>query len=103
MVQALRLADRAVIVPRILHRQEQRLRAERLAELGLVDYLHPDRVSPATLFEVVTKSLCSARRPLAEGRAAGVIPLDGATQLVEFCRTLFLHAGENSHSHVAES
>jgi predicted glycosyltransferase len=32
-------------------RREQLVRAERLADLGLIDLLHPDRVNPRTLTE----------------------------------------------------
>ncbi len=39
----------ALIVPRVHPRREQLIRAERFAELGLVDYLRPDRLTPATL------------------------------------------------------
>jgi predicted glycosyltransferase len=39
----------ALIVPRISPRQEQFIRAERFAQLGLVDMLHPSDLSPASL------------------------------------------------------
>ncbi|HEY9889075.1 MAG TPA: glycosyltransferase [Candidatus Obscuribacterales bacterium] len=38
-----------LLVPRITPRQEQWIRAERLQQLGLVDVLHPDRLSSAAL------------------------------------------------------
>lgn len=38
-----------LIVPRVAPRQEQRLRAETLAGLGLVDWLHPDALDGAAL------------------------------------------------------
>jgi predicted glycosyltransferase len=40
---------RALIVPRIKPRTEQLIRAQRLQEMGLVDMLHPDDVTPAAL------------------------------------------------------
>jgi predicted glycosyltransferase len=36
----------ALIVPRVRPRQEQWLRASRLRELGVIDMLHPDLLSP---------------------------------------------------------
>lgn len=39
----------ALIVPRIRPRQEQLIRAQRLSELGAVDMLMPDALSPGTL------------------------------------------------------
>lgn len=39
----------ALIVPRVVPRKEQWIRAERLAELGLVDVLHPDCLTPDRL------------------------------------------------------
>jgi predicted glycosyltransferase len=40
---------RGLIVPRVRPRQEQRIRAERMAALGLVDWIHPDALTPAAL------------------------------------------------------
>ena len=36
---------RALIVPRIIPRREQLIRAQRLSELGAVDVLHPQALS----------------------------------------------------------
>lgn len=38
-----------LVVPRVHPRQEQRIRAERMAERGLLEWLHPDRLSPDAL------------------------------------------------------
>lgn len=40
---------RALLAPRVVPRNEQFIRAQRLAELGLVDCLHPQDVTPARL------------------------------------------------------
>ena len=37
---------RAILVPRIMHRDEQLIRSKQMAELGLVTFLHPDDVTP---------------------------------------------------------
>ncbi|MEZ4634383.1 MAG: glycosyltransferase [Caldilineaceae bacterium] len=38
-----------LVVPRVRPRQEQWIRAQRLADLGLIDVLHPDQLNPTTL------------------------------------------------------
>lgn len=42
---------RGLVVPRVWPRQEQRIRAERMSELGLLDWLHPDDLTPRALAE----------------------------------------------------
>ena len=49
--ELLSLEKRALIVPRVLPRREQLIRAERLQEMGLLDMLHPDNLSPKALAE----------------------------------------------------
>jgi len=43
------LGARSLIVPRVHPRREQLIRAERFQELGLVDCLHPDSLTPEKL------------------------------------------------------
>ncbi len=47
--ELLRLGMPTLIVPRVQPRQEQLVRAERFAALGLLDMLHPDRLTPSAL------------------------------------------------------
>jgi predicted glycosyltransferase len=47
--ELLSLARPGLLVPRVQPRQEQLIRAERLAALGLVDWLHPDHLDARTL------------------------------------------------------
>lgn len=49
--EALSLARPTLIIPRVRPRQEQILRAERLAAMGAIDMLHPAQLSPAKLTE----------------------------------------------------
>lgn len=49
MTQALCHGKRAIIIPRVLYRKEQLLRAQRMEALGLVRCLPPDRATPSTL------------------------------------------------------
>ncbi len=53
--EVLSFEKRALIIPRVQPRREQLVRAERLADLGLIDLLHPDRVNPRTLTEWLAK------------------------------------------------
>ena len=47
--EVLSFRKRALIIPRVKPRREQLIRAERLAHLGLVDYLHPAQLTPEAL------------------------------------------------------
>lgn len=57
---------RALIVPRIKPRTEQWIRASRLAEMGIVECLHPDQLSPQALeaFMQSQKVMSDARNTL---------------------------------------
>ncbi len=49
IAEVLSFEKRALIVPRVKPRREQLIRAERLRDLGVVDVLHPDELSPRAL------------------------------------------------------
>lgn len=85
MTQLLGHARRAIVIPRVLHRQEQLIRARRMMELGLMTFIHPERVEPECLGDTILRSLADSNEPLTRGRAAGVVPLDGADRVAEFC------------------
>lgn len=85
VADVLSMARRAILIPRVLYRQEQLIRAQRLADLGLVTCLHPDRVSPESLFEAVRQTMKDD--PLVRARQRG-LPLSGADHFVDFCSTL---------------
>lgn len=53
------LNKRAVVVPRIKPVQEQWIRAERMAGLGLFKTIHPDLLTPAALMDAVLEQLNS--------------------------------------------
>jgi PAS domain S-box-containing protein len=79
-------ARRAVLVPRVLYRQEQLIRARRLAELGLVTCLAPDEATPERLFEAIR--VARQDEPLTRARAEGRVFLDGAEHFADFCGSL---------------
>jgi predicted glycosyltransferase len=47
--EALSFHKRALIVPRVVPRREQLIRAERLRDRGLVDLLHPEALAPRSI------------------------------------------------------
>jgi predicted glycosyltransferase len=51
--ELLTLRKRAVVVPRVKPVQEQRIRAERMAELSAFQMIHPDRLSPRALASAI--------------------------------------------------
>ena len=57
--EILSLAKPAVVVPRVRPVQEQWIRANRLAELGLLRVIHPDRLTPERLMQALMAQLNS--------------------------------------------
>lgn len=90
ITQTLRWAPRALVIPRMMHRREQYIRAAKLAELGLITLLHPDDVTPERLHTTVSSLLASPDQPLAAGRKRRVIQFDGTEKLGDFCSTLLV-------------
>jgi predicted glycosyltransferase len=72
--ELLTLRKRAVVVPRVKPSLEQCLRAERMAALGLLRMLHPDRLTPAALLGAVQTELAALSGPTTHSRLAS---LDG--------------------------
>jgi predicted glycosyltransferase len=61
--EVLAFGKRALVVPRAAPRREQLIRAERLRQMGLLDVLHPDCLSPAALAEWLTREGKPPRAP----------------------------------------
>src|SRR5213082_1731326 len=55
--EILSLRKRAIVVPRVRPVQEQWIRAERLAHLGVLRTIHPDHVTPMKLMSAVSEEL----------------------------------------------
>jgi predicted glycosyltransferase len=89
ITDVLSYARRALVIPRIMYRKEQYLRARRLRDLGLVDYIHPDEASPGHLQGRISGLLSSEHEPLAEARRRNLLPLDGAVRLSEHLGGIF--------------
>jgi len=57
MCEVLSFQKHALIVPRVNPKPEQWIRAERMRQLGLIDVLHPDKLSPRALTEWLAREL----------------------------------------------
>lgn len=79
-----------LVVPRLRPESEQWIRAERLAALGVVEVLHPDQLSPASLARWLAKDLGPAPRIRARLDLGGLtrIPTLVSEQLAASDRTL---------------
>ena len=66
--EVLSFGTRALIVPRVKPRREQLIRAERLQQMGLIDMLHPDQISPAALTQWLASERSPQVRPWGRGR-----------------------------------
>lgn len=86
---------RALFIPRIKFRREQFLRAERLSELGMVEFLSPQNITPDFLIENIMRMLGDSRCPLETARQKEMINLNGAVQVSEYIMDLFLKRGRN--------
>jgi predicted glycosyltransferase len=82
-------ARRALVIPRIKYRKEQYLRARRLRDLGLVDFLHPDEAGCEHLHERISGLLAGEDEPVAEARSRKLLPLDGSIRLSEHLGGIF--------------
>ncbi len=95
VTQLLSHARRALIIPRVLHRHEQLIRARHLAKLGLVGCIHPLEIDPELMFDAVRSALDTDEQALSRGRELGIVPLDGADRVAEFCSRLEVSARQN--------
>lgn len=82
-------ASKAIVIPRIKYRVEQLMRAKRFDELGLVKFMHPDDITPETLYKSIRSLLEDDSRPLEDARAINKIELRGTDRLVEIMGELF--------------
>jgi predicted glycosyltransferase len=74
------LHKRAIVVPRIMPVQEQWIRADRMARLGLLRAMHPDELTPAGLIHAVQEELgVSNVRP----RSLYEVDLAGMSRIAE--------------------
>ncbi len=91
VTELLGCAKRALLIPRVMHRKEQLIRATCLNELNLVEMLHPDDVSAQSLSEKIFSQLKNPQQPLTNARAQNSIELNGTNNLARFCGELFIN------------
>jgi len=77
LCEAMAVAPRAVVVPRIHPRREQEIRARALEERGLIEVIHPEKLDPTVLEQTLHRSLQGA--PVLRTRE--LPPLTGAAEL----------------------
>ncbi|MCA9170732.1 MAG: hypothetical protein KDB23_23800 [Planctomycetales bacterium] len=81
----------ALVVPRTLPRQEQYIRAQRLADLGVLNVLHPDSLHPSPLIDWIQSPLSS------HVLARDIIDFDGLNNVNELVATM-----SDSTNHILE-
>jgi predicted glycosyltransferase len=87
--EILTYAKRALVIPRIMYRNEQLLRAQRLRDMGLLTLMHPDEATPDSLLGAIKNQISCEQEPLTAGRSDGRIQLDGAARLASYFGELF--------------
>lgn len=92
----LSFGKRALLSPRVVPRQEQLIRAERLNALGLIDLVHPDQLCAAAIRRWIV-SEPSGDRPA----AAEVISLDGLSRVDRYASEL-IGAGHGAGQHASQ-
>lgn len=83
VTEALSFEKRTLVVPRVMPRREQWIRAERLRELGLLDVLSPNDLEPAALSAWLARDLPAP--PPARER----LDFDGLSRLPKLLNELF--------------
>ncbi|MEZ5500912.1 MAG: glycosyltransferase [Steroidobacteraceae bacterium] len=91
--ELLTLRKPAVVVPRARPVQEQWIRAERMAAMGLMHAIHPDQLQPSVLMDAVTAEL--DRIDAGVDAPVPAIDLKGLTRLYEATSSL-LEEGEST-------
>ena len=90
-MEVLALEKNTLLVPRVVPREEQWLRARRLADLGLVHCLHPDELSP----ERVGAWLAGAASPSPRPRAREVLDFSGLQRVATLAAGLLQASPDN--------
>lgn len=85
--EVLSLAKPAIVVPRIKPAQEQLIRAERMAAMGLLHIIHPHDLSSENLSQAVLNQLsCDSFKPIAPK-----LDLEGLPRIAQYISNLLFH------------
>ncbi len=76
---------RALIVPRLVPRKEQLMRAERLQRFGILDILHPDDLKPEAITRFIEENM---GRPPPETQ----VDMNGLSRVVKLAESLLMEA-----------
>lgn len=82
MTQILGHARRALVIPRVLYREEQLLRATLLARAGWIQMMPPEELTPECLFDQVISLLSDSHESVTEARKRRPDLLTGAQNVV---------------------
>ncbi|MEM7591400.1 MAG: glycosyltransferase [Cyanobacteria bacterium P01_A01_bin.83] len=63
ITEVLQKNKKAIVVPRIKPGREQLIRAQSMAKAGLIEMIHPEKLTPSLLIETVFDSLAFAKSP----------------------------------------
>ncbi len=74
---------RALVVPRVIPRKEQLIRAQRMHELGIVDVLHPDDLAPTAITRWLQYNM---GKPAIKAQTR----MDGLTQATQLMESLVM-------------
>lgn len=85
----------ALVVPRIIPRMEQAVRADALSQLGWIDSLHPEELAPAPISAWLARAVSGPRRVLHR------IDLDGLVHLPALADALLNHRPLEVEHHAA--
>ena len=88
----------ALIVPRTIPREEQLIRTQRAAELGMVDMLLPEEADDPQKMADALIALPDRQRPSERG---GIIAMDGLTRISQIISEIF-HVDEAEQARVIE-
>ncbi len=97
--EILSLRKRAVVVPRVVPVQEQKIRAERMARLGLFQMMDPANLTPKTLMDAVRREVKAART---NPYAPASLELDALPRISSVIRELAGRGGGRKESRAQE-
>ena len=78
----LSFGKRALVVPRVVPRKEQLVRAERLSQLGLIDLLHPDQLTTTAMNDWIMAKVVQAPK------SSEMIDMRGLERVEQYCQSL---------------
>jgi len=91
ITEILTLGKRAVVVPRVQPVQEQWIRAFRFSQLGLLQTIHPDRLTSESLINTLLSELNNSSNPLPR------LDLDALPRIARYIYALLSGEGDTNN------